>query len=98
MQIVSFIFSFYLLNFSSVTSSTDTKSNVPVIKSSSSSIFFEEQFQDKTKWTNWIKSQAKRDGVAEHISKYDGGWAFENPESSVYQDNYGLILKVTNNC
>jgi calnexin len=103
MQIVSFIFIFYLLNFSLIRSNTDdqttidTRSNVPVIKSSSSNIFFEEQFQDKTKWLHWTKSQAKKDGVDENISKYDGEWTFENSESSVYKNNYGLILKVIKN-
>jgi hypothetical protein len=105
MQIISFIFIFYLLNFSSIRSNekitikdpsvtTDNRIDVPVIKSSSLNIFFEEQFQDKLKWSYWTKSEAKKDGVDEHISKYDGEWTFENPESSVYTNNYGLILKV----
>jgi hypothetical protein len=110
MHIVSLIFIYYLLNFSSIrtndndekstindhSTGIDTRNDVPVIKSSSLNIFFEEQFQDKIKWLHWTKSQAKKDGVDEHISKYDGEWAFENPESSVYKDDYGLILKVIN--
>ena len=74
---------------------TDTRNNVPVIRASSSSeIFFEEQFQDRNKWVYWTKSQAKKDGVEERVSKYDGQWAFEISESSVYKDDYSLILKV----
>jgi hypothetical protein len=101
MQIVPFIFIFCLFNFSSIrsdedtsTSTTDTRSNTPIIKSSSSNIYFEEQFQEKNKWSYWTKSEAKKDIADESISKYDGEWAFEIPESSVYKDDYGLILKV----
>jgi calnexin len=70
------------------------KGNVPTIKSSSSNIFFEEQFQDKSAWSRWSKSLAKKDGVDEILAKYDGEWAFEVPHSSAYQDDYSLILKV----
>jgi calnexin len=71
------------------------KGNVPTIKSASSNIYFEEQFQEKSKWSHWIKSQAKKDGVDESLAKYDGEWGFEIPQSSVYNDDYALILKVT---
>lgn len=70
------------------------KGNVPTIKSSSSNIFFEDQFQDKNKWSRWVKSQAKKDGVDEILAKYDGEWAFEVPHTSAYNDDYALILKV----
>ena len=73
---------------------TPEKGTVPSIKLSSSNIYFEEQFQDKTKWSRWIKSQAKKEGVEESIAKYDGDWGFDIPHSSVYTDDYGLILKV----
>ncbi len=102
MNLVSLIFILFLFNFSLIRSenndekitTTDTRSNVPVIELSSSNIFFEEQFQEKDKWSYWTKSQAKKDGVEEHLAKYDGEWAFEIPQSSVYKDNYGLVLKV----
>lgn len=70
------------------------KGNVPTIKLSGSNIFFEEQFQEKDKWSRWVKSQAKKDGVEEVLAKYDGEWAFEIPHTSVYNDDYALILKV----
>ncbi|CAF4224105.1 unnamed protein product, partial [Didymodactylos carnosus] len=69
------------------------KVNVPVIKSSSNSIYFEDQFQDKSKWSRWVKSQAKKDGVDDTIAKYDGEWGFEIPTTAVYTDDYSLILK-----
>lgn len=74
--------------------STLEKGNVPTVKTASSSVFFEEQFQEKDKWSRWVKSQAKKDGVDEILAKYDGEWAFEVPHSSVYNDDYALILKV----
>jgi calnexin len=70
------------------------KGSVPTIKSASSNIYFEEQFQDKSKWSRWVKSQAKKDDVDEILAKYDGEWGFEIPQSSVYNDDYALILKV----
>lgn len=71
------------------------KGTVPTIKSASSNIYFEDQFQDKSKWSRWVKSQAKKDDVDENLAKYDGEWGFEIPQSSVYNDDYALILKVT---
>lgn len=109
MRIFFFIFLFYLLNVGLIkcdnddeedstiddnSINTDKKSNVPLIKSFLSNIYFEEQFQDKTTWSRWIKSKAKKDDVDENIAKYDGEWAFEVPQSSVYNDDYGLVLKV----
>lgn len=70
------------------------KTAVPTLAVSSSNIYFEDQFQDKTKWSRWIKSQTKKDGVEDSISKYDGEWSFEIPQSAVYTDDYGLVLKV----
>ena len=74
------------------------KGNVPTIKSASSNIYFEEQFQDKSKWSRWVKSQAKKDTVDESLAKYDGEWGFEVPQSSAYSDDYALILKVNKYC
>lgn len=73
---------------------TVEKGNVPSVKISASNVFFEDQFQEKDKWSRWVKSQAKKDGVEEILAKYDGEWAFEVPHSSVYHDDYALILKV----
>jgi calnexin len=77
-------------------SSNIEKGSIPTIKSVSSNIYFEEQFQDKSKWSRWVKSQAKKDGVDEVLAKYDGEWGFEIPQSSAYNDDYALILKVNN--
>lgn len=81
---------------SSSSSSKFEKENVPTMRSTSPNLFFEEQFQDKSKWTRWMKSQAKKDGVDESLAKYDGEWGLEIPQSSVYSDDYALILKVNN--
>lgn len=70
------------------------KGSVPIIKSASSNIYFEEQFQDKSKWSRWVKSQAKKDGVDDSLAKYDGEWGIEIPQTSAYNDDYALILKV----
>ena len=69
------------------------KSSVPTIASTSSNIYFEEQFQDKSAWSRWVKSQARKDVADESLAKYDGEWGFEIPQSAVYNDDYALILK-----
>ena len=70
------------------------KSNVTFVSSSSTKIFFQDQFQNQSQWSQWIRSEAKRDGVDEHIAKYDGQWAFEVPSASVFSDDFALVLKV----
>lgn len=78
---------------SAKTSANIEKGNVPTMKSTSSNIYFEDQFQDKSKWSRWVKSQARKEGVDEVLAKYDGEWGIEIPQSAVYNDDYALILK-----
>lgn len=47
-----------------------------------------ERFEKK-----WIRSQAKKDDIAEEIAKYDGIWALEAPQRSLLENDYGLVLK-----
>lgn len=95
--VVLFLFNLTLVrsydNKSVTATKTDKRGNVPIIKSSSSSIYFEDQFQDEAKWSLWTKSQAKKD-IDRSIARYDGDWSFEIPESSVYKNDYGLVSKV----
>ncbi|KAI9584994.1 calnexin isoform X1 [Glossina fuscipes] len=41
----------------------------------------------------WVKSQAKKDDIAEEIAKYDGIWNWEAPQRIVWKDDVGLVLK-----
>ncbi|XP_022211030.2 calnexin isoform X2 [Drosophila obscura] len=41
----------------------------------------------------WVNSQAKKDDIAEEISKYDGIWAWESPQRIVWAKDKGLVLK-----
>ncbi|XP_067618849.1 calnexin isoform X2 [Eurosta solidaginis] len=41
----------------------------------------------------WIKSQAKKDDIAEEIAKYDGIWEWEPPQRIVSKKDVGLVLK-----
>lgn len=41
----------------------------------------------------WVKSQAKKDDIAEEIAKYDGVWNWEAPQRIVWKDDVGLVLK-----
>ena len=43
----------------------------------------------------WIKSSAKKDGVDEDISKYDGEWALEAPREGGFEEDRGLVVKVS---
>ena len=39
-------------------------------------------------------SKAKKDGVDEELSKYDGKWSVEEPETQPLIGDLGLVLKV----
>jgi len=41
----------------------------------------------------WIKSKAKKDGVDDAISKYDGVWSVEGPAQETLLGDMGLVLK-----
>uniref|UniRef100_A0A0B7AZQ2 Calnexin n=1 Tax=Arion vulgaris TaxID=1028688 RepID=A0A0B7AZQ2_9EUPU len=41
----------------------------------------------------WVLSQAKKDGAEEHLAKYDGKWALEEPKENPIDGDLGLILK-----
>ncbi|KNC31585.1 hypothetical protein FF38_12733 [Lucilia cuprina] len=41
----------------------------------------------------WVKSQAKKDDIAEEIAKYDGVWSWEPPQRIVWKNDIGLVLK-----
>lgn len=41
----------------------------------------------------WVKSKAKKEGVTDDLSGYNGQWAIEVPEPLVILGDYGLIAK-----
>ncbi|VEL26674.1 unnamed protein product, partial [Protopolystoma xenopodis] len=43
--------------------------------------------------SKWLVSQAKKSGVDEALSKYDGKWSVEVPDSSAILQDFGLVLK-----
>eukprot|EP00088_Acartia_fossae_P011335 TRINITY_DN15733_c0_g1_i1.p1 TRINITY_DN15733_c0_g1~~TRINITY_DN15733_c0_g1_i1.p1 ORF type:complete len:601 (+),score=241.19 TRINITY_DN15733_c0_g1_i1:115-1917(+) len=56
--------------------------------------YFEEHFDDAGVLGNkWIKSQAKKDGAEEAISKYDGEWNIEPLVKDALTGDQGLVLK-----
>lgn len=53
-----------------------------------------EHFDDLRRFEEkWIKSQAKKDDIAEEIAKYDGVWSVESPQRSLLENDMGLVLK-----
>lgn len=53
-----------------------------------------EHFDDLKRFEEkWIKSQAKKDDIAEEIAKYDGIWNLESPQRSILEKDLGLVLK-----
>uniref|UniRef100_A0A1I8AFR8 Calnexin n=1 Tax=Steinernema glaseri TaxID=37863 RepID=A0A1I8AFR8_9BILA len=57
-------------------------------------VYLAEDFADKkVLGKSWLKSTAKKDGVEEAISKYDGEWAVGSPEKVSVEGDYGLIVK-----
>ncbi|XP_064549834.1 calnexin [Drosophila montana] len=55
---------------------------------------FADHFDDvEASRKQWIKSQAKKDDIAEEIAKYDGIWNWEPPLRIVWPKDKGLVLK-----
>lgn len=55
---------------------------------------FAEHFDDiQNVDKKWIKSNAKKDDIAEEIAKYDGIWAVETPQRKLLERDLGLVLK-----
>ncbi|XP_017101185.2 calnexin [Drosophila bipectinata] len=55
---------------------------------------FADHFDDvEASRKNWVLSQAKKDDIAEEISKYDGLWNWESPQRIVWANDLGLVLK-----
>lgn len=57
-------------------------------------VYLAEHFDDPASFDkHWIKSQSKKDGIAEEISKYDGEWKVEAPQKDALTGDMGLVLK-----
>ncbi|XP_016972260.1 calnexin isoform X2 [Drosophila rhopaloa] len=55
---------------------------------------FADHFDDvEASRKKWVLSQAKKDDIAEEISKYDGIWNWESPQRIVWANDLGLVLK-----
>lgn len=60
----------------------------------SAKYYFADNFDDKNQFAKkWIKSQAKKDDIADEISKYDGEWNVELPLKPLLPNDMGLVLK-----
>ncbi|XP_039960013.1 calnexin isoform X1 [Bactrocera tryoni] len=56
--------------------------------------YFADHFDDIAESRKrWIKSEAKKDDIAEEIAKYDGIWEWEAPQRIVSKKDIGLVLK-----
>uniref|UniRef100_A0A1B6DDQ8 Calnexin n=1 Tax=Clastoptera arizonana TaxID=38151 RepID=A0A1B6DDQ8_9HEMI len=59
-----------------------------------SGVYFTEHFDDLEKFQHkWVKSEAKKEGIDESISKYDGVWAVEQAVRDPLKNDFGLVLK-----
>lgn len=59
-----------------------------------SKVYFSEHFDDDSIFKKqWVKSSAKKEGISEDISKYDGEWALEAPQKDGLFGDKGLVLK-----
>ncbi|KAJ8945085.1 hypothetical protein NQ318_005265 [Aromia moschata] len=62
--------------------------------SNPNSVYFAEHFDDPNRFEkNWIRSQAKKEGLDEEIAKYDGLWGVEPPRKDGLPGDKGLVLK-----
>ncbi|KAG5681532.1 hypothetical protein PVAND_010956 [Polypedilum vanderplanki] len=56
--------------------------------------YLSEHFDDLKRFEEkWVKSEAKKDDIAEEIAKYDGEWSIEAPQRSILDRDLGLVLK-----
>lgn len=56
--------------------------------------YLAEHFDDLAQFEKkWIKSKAKKEGIDEEISKYDGVWELKEPNKRILRDDLGLVLK-----
>jgi calnexin len=55
--------------------------------------YFVETFESNTIGSEWVKSNAKKDGVDDEIAKYDGEWSIESSLDAVLEGDLGLVLK-----
>ncbi|TKR68526.1 hypothetical protein L596_024496 [Steinernema carpocapsae] len=63
-------------------------------KVASKDIYLAEDFADQSVLgKKWLKSTAKKEGVEEAISKYDGEWAVGAPQKVVIEGDNGLVVK-----
>lgn len=54
---------------------------------------FAEPFHDEDEFNSrWVKSEAKKDGVEDSISKYDGIWLIKEPKNNAMDGDNTLIL------
>ncbi|CAG9766956.1 unnamed protein product [Ceutorhynchus assimilis] len=59
-----------------------------------SKVYFADHFDESANFEkNWIKSQAKKDGIEEDIAKYDGVWSLESAQRDALRGDLGLVLK-----
>lgn len=64
------------------------------VPSDRKSVYLAEHFDDINKVEKkWVRSQAKKDGIAEEISKYDGIWKVEASQKDNLIGDLGLVLK-----
>lgn len=57
-------------------------------------VYLAEHFDNSAQFSErWIKSQAKKDGISEDISKYDGEWKLESSQKDSLVGDSGLVLK-----
>ncbi|CRL02494.1 CLUMA_CG015334, isoform A [Clunio marinus] len=55
---------------------------------------FAEHFDELKRFEQkWVKSEAKKEDIAEEIAKYDGLWSLEMPQRSILDNDLGLVLK-----
>ncbi|XP_066246051.1 calnexin-like [Euwallacea similis] len=59
-----------------------------------SKVYFADHFDRPSDFEkNWIKSEAKKEGIDDDIAKYDGQWDVEAPQKDGLKGDLGLVLK-----
>ncbi|CAG0892149.1 unnamed protein product [Darwinula stevensoni] len=71
----------------------DVKYETPKLKGSGPTYFADHFDDEKASESQWMRSQAKKDGVESDIAKYDGIWKVEAMSKTALPGDYGLVMK-----
>lgn len=76
-----------------VTVETEEEDQYSSPQISGKGVYLAEHFDNENAFKKqWVKSEAKKQGVDENIAKYDGKWEIQAPSRKILKNDLGLVL------